>query len=198
MYNFDIIMHISFKGIYMRRRKNIIILMILSLFLTACIGNMGPKERIEEFLNGYIQNDANIIEELNTYLEKQDLTNEQTERYKKIIKEEYSTLKYEIKKETIDNDTALVETEITVKDLYGASKKAEKDLLDNPMDFYIDGNYSKELFINHKLDIMESSNELATYTINFELEKKDGKWKLKKLDDETLEKIHGIYNYEQT
>lgn len=180
----------------MKKRVCIFLSMLLILVLTGCMSNVSPKEKVEKFLNAYIQNDSDIILELEEYLDKQDLTNEQRSRYKEIIKDEYSTLKYNIKKETIDGNNATVEVEITVKDLYAASSQAENNLLENPIDFYVDGSYSKEKFINHKLDIMETTKETTTYPIEFNLEKNDGAWHLKEIDQEVLEKIHGIYNYD--
>lgn len=182
----------------MKRIKLIVLFTIALTTLTGCIGKMGPREKVKEFLNNYIKQDKSIIKELNDYLEKQDLTSEQKERYKNIIKSEYASLKYEIKEETIDGDKAKVLVDITVNNLYEASKRAEDDLLENPTNYYIDGNYSKNLFINHKLDLMEATKEKTTYTISLDLEKKDGNWILEDIDEDTLEKIHGIYNYEET
>ena len=42
---------------------------------------------------------------------------------------------------------------------------------------------------------MKKTTKTIEYTINFKIIKKDGKWVLDKVNTETLEKIHGIYNY---
>ena len=180
----------------MKRIIKALSILIFVITLSGCFSNMGPKETVSDFLKQYVELDKDIIKELDKYLEKQDITSEQKSRYKKVIKDEYSSISYKIKKENIKGNTAKVEVEITVKDLYSASKNAEQDLLDNPLDFYVDGSYSSKKFIDHKLDIMEHTTDVQTYTISIFLEKEDNKWKILELDNDTLEKIHGIYNYQ--
>lgn len=179
----------------MNKFKFGVALLLLAFLLTGCSVTK-PKEKVEDFLNNYINQDEEVISELDNYLNKQDLTKEQKKRYKKIIQNEYATLNYKIKHETINEDVANYEVEITVIDLYSASKEAENDLLDNPLDFYVDGSYSSKKFIDYKLDIMENTKDRVTYTISIELEKKEDGWHIKDLDEDTLEKIHGIYNYQ--
>jgi hypothetical protein len=43
---------------------------------------------------------------------------------------------------------------------------------------------------------MEKSTDTVTYTIYINLTKEDDSWVIDDLDDATLKKIHGIYNYE--
>ena len=171
--------------------------LVLSAFLlVGCFGTMGPSERVEDMLNKYIKNDQDIMDELDTYIDKQDLTDEQKDRYKDIIKDEYSKIKYEIKDETIDGDAATVEVSIEVKDLYKATNTAENYLLDHPTEFYTNGIYDANKYIDYKLKTMEESTDTVTYTIYINLIKVDNVWTIEDLDDTTLEKIHGIYNYE--
>lgn len=174
-----------------------ILVLIFGLFLlVGCFGNIGPSERVEDMLNKYIKNDNDIMDELENYIDKQDLNEEQKERYKDIIKDEYATIKYEIKDETVNGDGATVEVSIEVKDLYKATNEAENYLIDNPTEFYTDGIYDTDKFIDYKLNKMEESTEIVTYTIYVNLINRDNTWVIENLDDETLEKIHGIYNYE--
>ena len=45
---------------------------------------------------------------------------------------------------------------------------------------------------------MQDNNDTVEYTITFNLEKNDdGNWQILELSQEDLEKIHGIYNYDQ-
>ena len=44
---------------------------------------------------------------------------------------------------------------------------------------------------------MKEVNETISYNIVFKVIKTDGKWQVEQPSNETLEKIHGIYNYEQ-
>lgn len=168
---------------------------LLLVSLTACLGTMGPSEKTEEFLNRYIKNDKAIMEELDTYLLKQDLTSVQRERYKNIIKDEYSNIEYEILSENVSDALATVEVNISVKDLFGASNKAEEDLVSDPTKFYTEGIYDASKFIDYKLDIMENYKDKKNYTIFIKLNKNEDLWQINEIDDETLEKIHGIYDY---
>ena len=105
-------------------------------------------------------------------------------------------MKYDIKDEKIDDETALVTVDITVKDLYKASEEASLYLQENPQEFYTDGEYDKEKFVDYKLKAMEKAKDTVDYTIDFTLTKIKNKWVIDDLNNETLEKIHGIYNYE--
>ena len=47
-----------------------------------------------------------------------------------------------------------------------------------------------------KLDNMLKTNEKISYEVEFKLNKKDGDWVLENPDRVVLEKLHGLYNYE--
>lgn len=147
-------------------------------------------------MNRYIKNDQEIMDELDSSLTEQKLSKAQISRYKEIIKDEYSTIKYTIKDETVDGDEAMVEVQLEVKDLYKASKKAGEYLLDHANEFYTDGVYDESKFKDYKLQMMEETSDTITYTIYVPLTNEDGIWTIRELDDETLEKIHGIYDYD--
>ena len=157
---------------------------------------MSPSEKVENMMNRYIKNDQEIMNELDATLTEQKLTKAQMTRYKEIIKAEYSNIKYDIKDEKIDGDEAKVELQIEVKDLYKASKKAGDYLLDHTEEFYTDDVYDETKFKDYKLKMMEEMTDTIKYTIFIELSNEDGIWTIHELDQETLEKIHGIYDYE--
>lgn len=157
---------------------------------------MSPSEKVENMMNRYIKNDQEIMNELDATLTEQKLTKAQMTRYKEIIKDEYSNIKYDIKDEKIDGDEAKVELQIEVKDLYKASKKAGDYLLDHTEEFYTDDVYDETKFKDYKLKMMEEMTDTIKYTIFIELSNEDGIWTIHELDQETLEKIHGIYDYE--
>ncbi len=173
------------------------ILLFFSLFLlTGCLFNMTPSEKVEELLNDYIKNDSSIMKELDTYIKNEDLNEKQQEKYKDIVKDEYSSIKYEIKKEKINGEKATVDVAITVKNLYKTSSETEKYLENNPSEFYTDGVYDSSKFIDYRLEQMSKTKETIDYDITFNLSKKKNRWVIDEMDNETLEKIHGIYNYE--
>lgn len=180
----------------MIKKLKVVLVLLVLLLTTACFGNMTPSERVEEMMSRYIKNDKDIVEELDSYLERQDLSDENEERYKKIVLDEYATIQYTIKDEQIDGDEATVEVAIEVKDLYKASNEAGKYLMDNPKEFYSDNKYDEEKFIDYKLKLMENTKDTVEYTIYVNLKKEDGIWSIEQLDEDTLEKIHGIYDYD--
>jgi hypothetical protein len=51
--------------------------------------------------------------------------------------------------------------------------------------------------MDYKLDMMSKQMETVTYTIDIKVEKDEDAWKVVQLSNESLEKIHGIYNYEE-
>ena len=174
------------------------ILMILGiLLLTGCMFRMTPSEKVEDFLNGYIKADKEIVNELDNMLKDTTMNDKQKKRYKEVIIDEYSNIKYEIKKETINEEkgTAKVKVDITVKDLYGATKKALNELETNPQKFYKDGLYDESKYTDYSLDLLEKVKDTKDYTIVINLTKNKNKWEINELDEETLNKIHGIYEY---
>lgn len=174
-----------------------ILFMVLGIFvMVGCIGNFTPSERVEEMFNRYIKNDQKIIDELDVYIGKQNLSSEQKDKYKDIIKNEYATIKYVIKDEKINGDEAVVEVALEVKDLFKASKNAGEYLADHPAEFYENGIYDKGKFVDYKLEEMRKYGETVNYNVYIDLVKKDGIWTIEQIDNETLEKIHGIYDYE--
>lgn len=180
----------------MKRKLTVFIAVLCVILVSGCFNNMSPSEKVEEMLSKYIKNDKNILTELDTYMDKQDLSNEQKDKYKRIIKDEYASIKYKIKDEKIDGDNATVEVSIEVKDLYKGSKIASDYLIDHTLEFYTNDIYDEDKFIDYKLDTMEKNKDTITYTIFIGLTRKDGMWTIDNLDNEILEKIHGIYNYE--
>ena len=174
-----------------------ITMFVCLLLLCGCIGIVGPSDKVDQALKKYVNNDRDIIKELNDRLDSQDLTDAEKKRYEKIIKNEYNNIKYEIKNEEITEFTAKVTVDIKVLDLYGASKSAEEDLIDDPTDFYTDGEYDFHKFVDYKLSKMENVKDYKDYVIVFNLTKNDDIWYIDDLDEETLEKLHGIYNYDE-
>lgn len=180
----------------MRKKIKILFLVFSIIVMVGCVGNFTPSERVEEMFNRYIKNDKDIMDELDAYIGKQNLSSDQKDKYKSIIKNEYATIKYSIKDEKINGDEAVVEVALEVKDLYKASKNSSDYLVDHASDFYENGVYDRGKFIDYKLDEMEKYGETVKYNVYINLVEKDGIWTIEQIDNETLEKIHGIYDYE--
>ena len=180
----------------MNKSKLLLVISVISVFIIGCSFNLSPRERVEELLNKYIKNDREIIKELNIYIKKQELNEYQKELYKEVILDEYSNLKYEIKNEVINGNKAEVRVRLKVKDLYKIENESIKYLYDHPNDFLTEGKFNQNKFLNYKLNQMKERNDLVNYIVKIKLTKKKNVWFINKLSNETIRKIHGMYEYE--
>ena len=155
----------------MKKKILFSVLCFIMLFMTACSLGNTPTSAVERLLSKYNTNDEEIVVELDDYINDSDLTDEQSKKYKDIYLKQFKDMKYEIKDEKIDGDTATVTAQITVYDYYTAEKEANTYLTENP------------------------DNKTVDYTIDFVLTKVDNKWEVNDLNNEQLEKIHGVYEY---
>lgn len=167
------------------------------LLTTACSLGLGntPTSAIERVLSMYNTNDEEIVIELDDYVNDSDLTDEQSKQYKNIYLKQFKDMKYEIKEEKIDGDTATVTAQITVYDYYNAEKEANDYLANNPDELKTDDVYDESLFTDYKLKKLKEVNDTVDYTIDFTLTKVDNEWVVNDLTTEQLEKIHGVYAY---
>ena len=178
------------------KNKHIILFIIgLVIILTGCSLMSTPTSAVESLLTKYKTNDEEIIVELDDYINDSELTVEQSKKYKDIYLKQFKDLKYVIKNETIDGDTATVTAQITVYDYYKADKEANEYLNNNIDEFKVDGEYDKSSFTDYKLKKYSEVNDTVDYTIDFTLTKIDNMWVVNDLTKEQLEKIHGVYAY---
>ena len=99
----------------------------LIFFLFGCnLGNT-PTSKVEDLLMKYQKLDQDIITDINDVLEEENLTEEQKERYKKLLENQYKNLSYKIKDEQIDGDNAIVTIELEVMDYKKAKEKTEEE-----------------------------------------------------------------------
>ena len=111
--------------------KKVLYLLIGIVLLTgcSCTADMGntPTKKVEEYLNKYQTNDADVTNDLNDVLTNDTtLTDEERNNYNDFMKKHYQDLQYEIKDEKIDGDTATVEAEITVRSYADAINNANQ------------------------------------------------------------------------
>ena len=133
-----------------------IVLLVAFLFLVVGCSELemdSPTKKVEAFLNKYQTHDNEVINEFDvTMFEEENLTDEQKERYKEIMLNQYKDLTYKIKEEKIDGNKAKVEVEIEKEyslDVIGetklkvqVSKLAEDEwLLDEEIDNNVDVEY---------------------------------------------------------
>lgn len=154
------------------------------------------SDAVRDYLNKYNNQHETIISQLDDLVKSENLTEEQGEKYKEVMTKQYKDLNYKIVEENYNGDEATVKTKITVYDLYSVQKEVEEYQNNNKNEFIdADGNYDKDKFLNYKLDEMKKTTKTIEYTIDFKVIKKDGVWTLDNVSTESLEKIHGIYNY---
>jgi len=167
--------------------KKIISMFIFLILLVGCSLSNTPTAQVEDLLSKYQMLDKDIKSGINTVVEAETLTDSQKERYRKLIEKQYKNLAYEITEERIDGDMATITTQIDVLDY--------KNSINETNNIYQGRNdYTVEEYNNTKLDLLESTKEKVTYTIDFIVIKDDnGNWKLSSLDNDTIKKIQGMY-----
>jgi len=183
----------------MKKIKGIVLLVIGMIFMVGCgcSVNSSATKAVENYLDRYRNHDQVVLNELDKYIDNEELTDAQKDIYKDIMKKQYRSLKYTITDEKYDGDNAIITVKITVYDLYKTQNIAENYLIENTTEFYDEDNvYDKTLYLDYKLNLMRSTTETVEYTIDIKLEKQDNTWGIVQLSDTDLEKIHGIYNYE--
>lgn len=160
--------------------------MILTLIVAVgCSLSNTPTSKVEELFSKYQTLDDEINDEIDELLETETLTNEQKDRYRKIIEKQYKNLTYEIKNEKIDGDSAIVTVQIEVSDY----RKSISEL-------NTDSNTSFDVleYNNQKLDKLENVKEKVVYTLDLTvLKDKNGNWKLATLSQNDIKKIQGMY-----
>lgn len=96
------------------------------ILLSGCSMDNTPTKKVENFLDSYKNHDENVLTQLKDMVDMDGLMNdEQKGTYEDIMKKQYEDLKYEIKNEVIDGDTATVTAEIEVYDYYRVNQDAE-------------------------------------------------------------------------
>ena len=175
----------------MKKVYKLLLVVSICLVLAGC-GCMKKtaKGAVQDYLNQYKNLSSNVISSMDDVVNDENLTDSQKEKYRDILKRQYQDLKYEIVNEKYDGDNATVEVKITVYDLYKVQKDANNYLTNS-------GVYSNDLFMNYKLDKMKKVTDTVEYNITFNVTKDDkGNYKVNDLSNSDLEKIHGVYNYD--
>jgi hypothetical protein len=180
-----------------KMKSKITILLLAIILLTACsIGTNTAKMAVEDYLNEYQNLSADVLNDMEKVIENESLTDDQKNIYREILKRQYQNLKYEIISESYDENNAVVTTKISVYDLYKSQKESSEYLKEHINEFYSNGKYDNNLYLTYKLNKMKNTQDRIDYTIDFNVVLEDNLWKIKEISSNDLEKIHGIYNYE--
>lgn len=178
------------------KKLGILVLSLLLIVGCSC-SRKTAVDAVKNYMNLYINNDESVLDELDEYTEREELTDKQKETYKEIIRNQYKNITYEITNEEYEGDTATITAKVKVYDLFKVQKAADEYLLNNHEKFYDEtGTYDKTLFLDYKLEKMKEQKEVIEYTIDFKVIKENDEWTVSQLSDSDLEKIHGIYNYQ--
>ena len=179
-------------------KKKIFLIVSLLLLVVGC-GCMKKtaKGAVQDYLNQYKNLSANVISDRDDVIDNENLTDTQKEKYRDVLKKQYQDLKYDIVSEKYDGDNATVDVKIKVYDLYKVQKDANDYLTTSGDEFKENGVFSNDLFMDYKLDKMKKTMDTIEYNITFNVTKDDkGNYKVSDLSNTDLEKIHGVYNYD--
>ena len=104
----------------------------------------------------------------------------------------------EFKDEQINGDNATVTVNITVYDFYKSNANAEKYYNEHTDEFTTSNGTTIDIdsYTKYRLEEMLKMSDTVDYEIKIHLNKENDEWVIQNPDRETLEKIHGLYDYE--
>ena len=176
-------------------------LLLGSFMLIGCGEEMTPNQAVDDYLQKYVTLDDDVVNQINEYVDKEDMTDEQKSKYKQILRNQYSSLTYtinDVKYDENDKDVAYVNVKLNVRDLYKV-QQTTLDYYENHKNEFTDkeGNYDISKYLDYKLEQMKAATETTTHSIVIKVVKNDNDWDVSQLSSEDLQKIHGIYEYEE-
>ena len=176
--------------------KKLVSLLFIIIMLCGC-GNNSAKGAVESYLKKYKTLDSEVLVDMETIIDKENLSEDAKDKYREVLKKQYKDLAYEITDEEADGDISYVTVKIKVYDLYQAQVDAYNYLENNRNEFMTDDVYDENKYIEYKLDKMQSTTNKIEYTITFTVTKDDDdKYLIVQPTENDLLKIHGIYNYD--
>lgn len=176
--------------------KKILLLLIGFTMLTGCTLMKGsPSESVKEYLNGYKNLGDQVLNDLDTKVASENLSDQLKVKYKEVLKKQYTNLGYTIEKETIDGDNATVEAKVSVYDLHKVKTTSLEYYNTHQEEFMNNNVYDEEKYNNYFINKMNEATDKVDYTLIFNLTKENDTWVINDVDSVTLEKLHGLYNY---
>lgn len=176
--------------------RKIIIILLFVMILVGC-SRKSVSLIVSDYIDLYKNLDNRIMDELDKFIDSKDISLENRELYKEAIIRGYESIDYEIVNETYKGEYAYVNVKLTVLDLY-KSQKESLDYLNNNVNLFSEnGVYKSSLYTSYKLNEMLNTDEKITYHAEFKLLNNGNSWELVQPSEEVLEKLHGIYDYEE-
>lgn len=180
--------------------KKILIFLLAIFLITGCGKNMAtPTEKVEEMLNSYQKLDNQVEYNINRIIDKEDkMDDDNKKEYRTALERQFQNMSYKIKNEEIDGDKATVDVEIEVLDYKSSYEKSKEYFTENQDEFLddeiIDGKVEEIAeYIAYKIKELANVEDKVKHDITFTLTKKDNEWVIDDIDDESLEKLFGLY-----
>lgn len=174
--------------------KKILIFLLFIFLISGCGKNANsPTSEVQKLFSNYNSLSSDVLIQLDSVMESENLTDEQILKYKEVIKRQYEDLKYTINEEVISDDKAIVSVDIEVYDLNKIISDSDEYLKNSKDEFYVDDKLDNNKFWDYKLDKMFEAKDRIKYTIDFSLTKLNNKWHLDELLETDRQKIHGLY-----
>lgn len=156
-----------------------------------------PTKKVEAFFGNYQTLNEDVLNQLDETIDNDETIAEgQRDEYRELMKKHYKNLKYDIKDEVVDGDTATVTVEIEVTDYTKVMTDADKYAEENPNSFNDEeGKYDATLFTKYRIDKLKDVKDTVKYTLDLTLTKVDNEWQLDDISDTDEKKIQGMYEY---
>ncbi len=171
--------------------KKIVLLFLCFFFFTGCVKNEAP-DVVNAYFQKYKNHDTSVLNSLEQLIIDEDLLENEKDSYRLIMKKQYMDLSYKIISELYNGDDALITAEIEVYD-YVYSKKSAKIYWENHPELWDENRKYRNL----QLKYMNEETKRVKYTIDFEAHYEEDRWVLIPPNYEVIQKIHGIYAYEE-
>ena len=72
----------------MRKKIFSLLIIVCMLLLTGCGEEMTPRDAVRDYLEKYITLDSSVMSQLDDYLDEEELTSEQKDIYRDVLKKE--------------------------------------------------------------------------------------------------------------
>ena len=187
------------------KKKLIIGLFLLVMFMTGCTNNMTPTDAVEDVLGKYQAMDGDVLTQLDNIISNDETMNDtQKKDYQSLMEKQYQNLSYKIKEEEINGNEASVLVEIEVFDYANSIRESRDYYREHPDEFDMaEEDESDEVvggavdnissFITYKIKQLMDVTDKANYEITFHLIKEDDEWIVEDMSDVDRQKIHGLF-----
>ena len=176
--------------------KKILLTFLTCILLCACDMIDSPTMKVQQYLNDFNNLNETVVEDMESSIIEENLSSDNTSIYREVLTRQYKDLRYEIVDETINDDKATVKAKVTVYDLYNSNKQSETYMNEHQDEFMDTENvFDQESYMKYRLDEMLKTTNTITHEVTFNLTKIEDEWVIDDIDRETLEKIHGLYDY---